>query len=136
MFTAKATVISVSLMGCIASATAAGGQKNTTGLPTYPHDAGGIMDATYRSIPNGQHCINYQTSSKDSLATVEDWYKKELPNAKIDDINHNSWYGSNFKLNGIKLQLGNDVVNIYADTDRNMTTIELFKCQDAAKPSN
>ena len=94
------------------------------------------MDATVRSLPNGQHCISYMSNTGDSLSTVEDWYKKQLPNAKIDDINHNSMFGSYFKLNGIKLLSGNDLINIYADTDRNKTTIELYKCRDAAKPSN
>jgi hypothetical protein len=122
----------IPLIGIMATATAAGGQQNATGLPTYPHDAGGLMDATFRSLPNGQHCISYMTSTNDSLNTVEEWYKKQLPSAKVDDINHNSMFGSYFKLNGIKLLSGNDLVNIYADTDRNKTTIELYKCRDAA----
>jgi hypothetical protein len=94
------------------------------------------MDTTFRSLPNGQHCISYMSNTGDSLSTVEDWFKKQLPNAKIDDINHNSMFGSYFKLNGIKLLYGNDLVNIYADTDRNKTTIELYKCRDVAKPGN
>jgi hypothetical protein len=136
MYLSKAGVVGVALIGFIATAGAAGEQKNTTGLPTYPHDAGGIMDATVRSLPNGQHCISYMSNTDDSLSNVEDWYKKQLPDAKIDDINHNSMFGNYFKLKGIKLLSGNDIVNIYADTDRNKTTIELYKCRDAAKPSN
>lgn len=53
---------------------------------------------------------------------MEDWYKKQLPNAKTDDINHNSLYSADFKLNGIKLLSGYDLINIYADTDRNKTS--------------
>ena len=136
MHPSKTALVSVALIGFMESAGAAGGQGNTTGLPTYPHDAGGIMDATFRSLPNGQHCVSYMSNTGDSLSTVEDWYKKQLPNAKIDDINHNSMFGSYFKLNGIKLLSGNDLVNIYADTDRNKTTIELYKCRDAAQPGS
>jgi hypothetical protein len=136
MYLSKTALVGVVLIGFMTTAWAAGGQGNTTGLPTYPHDAGGIMDATFRSLPNGQHCISYMSSTGDSLSTVEDWYKKQLPSAKIDDINHNSMFGSYFKLNGIKLLFGNDLVNVYADTDRNKTTIELYKCRDAAKPGN
>jgi hypothetical protein len=136
MHPSKSAVLGVAFIGFTATAVAAGTQQNSTGLPTYPHDAGGIMDATFRSLPNGQHCISYMSSTVDPLKTVEDWYKKQLPNAKIDDINHNSLFGSYFKLNGIKLLSGNDLINIYADTDRNKTTIELYKCQDAAKPGN
>jgi len=105
---------------------------NTTGLPTYPHDSGGTMDATYRSIPNGQHCIHYQTNTPDALADVEAWYKKQMPNAKTDDVNKDSLYGSYFKLDGIKLLLGNDIVNIYRMANQKTTSIELFKCKDAA----
>jgi hypothetical protein len=134
MYLSKATLIRVVLIGFTATAGAAEPQ-NTTGLPTYPH-ANGIMDATFRSLPNGQHCMSYMGSTADSLNVVEEWYKQQLPNAKIDDINHNSMFGRYFKLNGIKLLSGNDLINVYADTDRNKTTIELYKCRDAAKPGN
>ncbi len=136
MYCSKIAVVSFALIGLIATAGAASEQKNATGLPTYPHDADGIMDSTFRSLPNGQHCVSYMSNTVDSLSTVEDWYKRQLPNAKIDDINHNSMFGSYFKLSGIKLLSGNDLVNIYADTDRNKTTIELYKCRDAAKSRN
>ena len=104
--------------------------SNTTGLPTYPHDSGGKMDATYRSIPNGQHCIQYQADTPDALADVETWYKKQLPSARADDINKDSLYGA-FKLNGVKLLLGNDFVNIYRMANQETTSIEIFKCKDA-----
>src|ERR1700722_9919572 len=87
--------------------------KNATGLPTYPYDSGGTMDSAYRSIPNGQHCIHYAGSTSDALAVVEDWYKKALPNAQSDDVNKNSLYGGYFKLDGIKLVMGNDFLTIY-----------------------
>jgi hypothetical protein len=128
-----AYIVAVALCGVLASASHAGdGQTNVTGLPTYPHDAGGQMDATVRSIPNGQHCIHYSSNSADALATVEDWYKKTLPSAKIEDINKNSLYGSYFKLDGIKLLMGNDIVNVYRMGDSKQTSIEIFKCKDAA----
>jgi hypothetical protein len=50
-------------------------------LPTYVHDTGGKMDATYRSIPNGQNCISYAGDTPDALADVEAWYQKQMPNA-------------------------------------------------------
>jgi hypothetical protein len=42
-------------------------------------------------------------------------------------------FGSYFKLDGIKLLSGQDLINIYADTERHKTTIELYKCRDAAQ---
>jgi len=101
---------------------------NSTGLPTYPHDTGGKMDTTFRSIPNGQHCMHYAGDTPDALADVEAWYRKKMPN----DVNKNSLYGSYFKLDGIKLLVGNDFVNIYRMTNQKTTTIEIFKCSDAA----
>jgi hypothetical protein len=122
-----AATISVSVLSPSMAA-----DNNSTGLPTYPHDGGGTMDATYRSLPNGQHCIHYQTNTTDALSDVEAWYKKQLPNAALDDVNKDSLYGSYFKLDGIKLLMGNDIVNIYRMTNQKTTSIELFKCRDAA----
>ncbi len=103
---------------------------NSTGLPTYPHDSGGKMDAVYRSIPNGQQCMSYSGDTPDALEVVEAWYKKQMPAAKTDDINNHSLYGS-FKLDGIKLLQGNDFVNIYRVPNQRTTSIEIFKCKDA-----
>ena len=86
----------------------------------------------YRNIRNGQHCIHYQTNTPDTLADVEAWYTKQMPNAKSDDINKDWLYGSYFKLDGIKKLLGDDIVNIYRMANQKTTSIELFKCKDAA----
>jgi len=120
------------LAGLAFAALSFAADHNTTGLPTYPHDSGGTMDATYRSIPNGQHCTHYQGDTPDALADVEAWYKKQMPGAKTDDVNKDSLYGAYFKLDGIKLLLGNDIVNIYRMANQKTTTIEMFKCRDAA----
>jgi hypothetical protein len=115
-------------------APAAGPSRNTTGLPTYPHDSGGMMDSVYRSVPNGQHCMHYAGSTPDGLSAVEEWYKKELPKAHIDDVNKNSLYGGYFKLDGIKLTIGNDFLTIYRTAKGTETSIEIFKCNDAPPP--
>jgi hypothetical protein len=111
-------------------ASAGGPNNNTTGLPTYPHDSGGMMDSVYRSVPNGQHCMHYAGSTPDALAVVEDWYKKQLPKAHIDDVNKNSLYGGYFKLDGIKMVIGNDFLTIYRTAKGTQTSIEIFKCND------
>ncbi len=123
-----AAAVSVSISSASLAA-----DSNATGLPTYPHDGGGKMDAAYRSIPNGQHCMHYQGDTLDALADVEAWYRKQMPNAKTDDVNKDSLYGSYFKLDGIKLLIGNDIVNIYRMANQKTTSIELFKCRDAAQ---
>jgi hypothetical protein len=127
----SASVIAASA-GLAFAAVSFAADVNTTGLPAYPHDSGGKMDAIYRSLPNGQHCLHYESNTPDALADVEAWYKRQMPGAKTDDVNKNSLYGSYFKLDGIKLLLGNDIVNIYRMADQKTTSIEMFKCRDAA----
>ena len=122
--------VAVAFFGIVFALPSLAADTNTTGLPTYPHDGSGKMDAVYRSLPNGQHCIHYQGDTPDALVEVEAWYKKQMPNATIDDVNKNSLYGSWFKLDGIKLLLGNDIVNIYRMANQKTTTIEMFKCKD------
>jgi hypothetical protein len=123
--------VAAAFFGLVISFASLAAGTNTTGLPTYPNHGGETMDATYRSIPNGQHCIHYETDSPDALADVEAWYKKQMPGAKTDDVNKGSLYGSYFKLDGIKLLSGNDIVNIYRMANQKTTSIEIFKCKDA-----
>lgn len=140
---AAVATLAVALAG---AAYATGTDQNTTGLPTYPHDEDGKMDAVARMLPNGQHCTHYSSSSKDALDTVIDWYRKQLPTAKAEDVNKDSLYGSYFKLQGVKLLVGNDIVNVYRLPDNaglpyvkkeslEKTSIEIFKCQDAPSPA-
>jgi hypothetical protein len=105
--------------------------KNATGLPTDPHDSGGSMDSTYRSIPNGQHRLHYAGDTSDALAVVEEWYKRVLSGARIDDVNKDSPYGNYFKLDGIRLLAGNDLLNVYRTEGSAKTSIKIFKCRDA-----
>lgn len=130
---------------CVAGAVET--HKNITGLPTYPRDKGGLMDAVSRSLPNGQHCIHYASSTTDPLQAVIDWYKKALPGARVEDVNKDSLYGNYFKLDGVKLLVGNNIVNVYRMTgglnlpyvkkdDAQKTSIELFKCSDAPAPKH
>ena len=94
------------------------------------------MDAVVRSIPNGQHCTHYSSTTPDTLATVIDWYKKALPAATVEDVNKDSLYGSYFKLDGVKLLAGHDIVNVYRMGQDSATNIEIFKCNDAAPPKH
>lgn len=103
-------------------------QKNTTGLPTYPKDEGGVMDSEFRLTPDGKQCIHYASDTDDALVAVEAWYKKALPGATVGDVNKNSPYAP-IVLNGIRLLAGKDVVNIYRLPKGDHTLIEIFKCK-------
>jgi len=111
------------------------GDANSTGLPTYPYIEAKAtsMDATYRSLPNGQHCVHFNASTTDALGTIEAWYRSQMPGAKIRDVNENSLYGSYFKLQGLSFLLGNDIVNVMKMGNDKATYLDLFKCRDAAQ---
>jgi hypothetical protein len=129
-----ALALAVTCAGFALPGISVAGDANSTGLPTYPHiDAKATsMDATYRSLPNGQHCVHFNASSADSLETVEAWYRSEMPGAKIRDVNENSLYGSYFKLQGISLLAGNYIVNVMRMGTDKATYLDLFKCRNVA----
>jgi hypothetical protein len=106
--------------------------KNTTGLPTYPHVSSAMMDGVLRNTL-GRQCTHYAADSPDPLETVEDWYRKALPGAVESDVNKDSIYGSYFKLTGIRLSRDNDFLTIYRMPAGSSTSIELFKCSAPTK---
>jgi len=101
--------------------------RNTTGLPTYPHLLRAIMDPVPRDTL-GHQCTHYAAESGDSLEAVEAWYRKELPGSVESDVNKDSIYGSYFKLTGIRLTKGQDFLTVYRTSDGASTSIELFRC--------
>jgi hypothetical protein len=111
-----------------AGATAADIDKNTTGLPTYPHLRRAVMDAVSRNTL-GRQCTHFAADSGDPLEMVQDWYRKALPGAVESDVNQDSIYGSYFKLTGIRLTRGSDFLTIYRTANGASTSIELFKCR-------
>jgi hypothetical protein len=102
-------------------------EKNTTGLPTYPHVKSAMMDPVPRNTL-GRQCTHYAADSPDPLETVEAWYRQALPGAVETDVNQDSIYGSYFKLTGIRLTRKDDFLTVYRMPDGNSTSIELFKC--------
>ena len=120
--------VTASVLALLGSSLAgAANDRNTTGLPTYPHVTQAIMDPVPRDTL-GRKCIHYVADSEDRLEAVEEWYRRVLPNAAVSDVNQNSIYGEAFKLTGIRLTLGNDFITLYRTANGRMTSIELFKC--------
>jgi hypothetical protein len=103
--------------------------RNTTGLPTYPHLTNAIMDAVPRDTL-GHKCIHYAATSPDRLETVEAWYRLALGGATESDINKDSMYGNYFRLVGIRLTRGADLVTVYREENGKTTSVELFKCAE------
>ena len=103
--------------------------RNTTGLPTYPHLTDAVMDSVVRDTL-GHKCIHYAATSPDRLETVEAWYRQALRGATESDINKDSMYGEYFKLVGIRLTRGTDLVTVYREENGRATLVELFKCAE------
>lgn len=106
--------------------------KNTTGLPTYPHLRRAVMDPVSRNTL-GHQCTHFAADSGDPLEMVEAWYREAMPGAAESDVNQDSIYGSYFKLTGIRLSKGNDFLTVYRTANGTSTSIELFKCEVAPK---
>jgi hypothetical protein len=104
--------------------------RNTTGLPSYPHLRSAVMDPVARNT-QGRQCTHFAADSPDSLEAVESWYRQALPGAVESDVNKDSIYGSYFKLNGIRLVRGNDFLTVYRLANGSVTSIELFNCGPA-----
>ena len=52
--------------------------KNATPLPTYPH----LVNATMLGRPDNRGCIEYMSSTSDSLKTAIAWYRSKLSGVK------------------------------------------------------
>jgi hypothetical protein len=126
----RLSVMALSTLGSLA--VAADIDRNTTGLPAYPHLQSAMMDPVARTT-QGKQCTHYAADSPDPLETVESWYRQALPGAVESDVNQDSIYGSYFKLTGIRLARGNDFLTVYRLANGNLTSIELFKCTGSAK---
>jgi len=119
------------LLTLVSATVPAADDRNTTGLPTYPHISRAIMDPVPRDTL-GSKCIHYTADSPDPLDSVEAWYRHALPGAVESDVNQNSLYGDFFKLSGIRLTLGTDFVTVYRTANGRLTSIELFRCAGRA----
>jgi hypothetical protein len=120
--------LAICLIACPFPSAATDIDKNTTGLPTYPHLRRAIMDSVSRSTL-GRQCTHFAAESGDPLEMVEAWYRRSVPGAVETDVNQDSIYGSYFKLTGIRLTRGNDFLTVYRAANGTSTSIELFKCQ-------
>jgi len=124
--TVAAAVLGI-LISLVSASLLAADDRNTTGLPTYPHISRAIMDPVPRDT-RGVKCIHYTADSPDPLDSVEAWYRNALPGAVESDVNQNSLYGDFLKLNGIRLTRGADFVTVYRTSNGRLTSIEIFKC--------
>ena len=91
--------------------------RNTNGLPSYPHLNSALM-AAHDRIQNNFY-DDYKQDSPDKIADVEAWYRKAFAGAKEMPT------GGNYP--GIHLTRGRDVIWIYQFPGMKTTSIEAMK---------
>ena len=100
-----------------ASAIASDIDKNTNGLPSYPHLNSTLM-AAHDRIQNNIY-DDFKQDSPDNIADVKAWYRKTFSGARETST------GGNYP--GIKLTRGKDVIWIYQFPGMKTTSIEAMK---------
>jgi hypothetical protein len=100
---------------------------NLTGLPAYPNLDAAVMDKVWKTETLGRWCTRFSSSTTDSLATVEAWYRRRLLQASETELANDDAYSAYPQLSGIKLALGVDYVAIYRLPNQ-PTIIELHRC--------
>jgi hypothetical protein len=123
-----AAVCAVSLMTSASLAMAAD-VRNPTGLPVYPNIDNARLDDRLRTDDFGRWCIRLSTRSLDSLATVENWYRRALSTASETDLRNDGDYESSYKaLDGIKLTMNLAFVAVYKASGGAATSIDIVRC--------
>jgi hypothetical protein len=114
---------------CGAAAAPAAVTQNLTGLPTYPHLTGAVMDDVWHTENLGRWCARFTGVTSDGLDAVEDWYRRTLRHASETDLTRDRRFQGSPELAGVKLALGVDYVALYR-MPHQPTVIELHLCRD------
>ena len=102
---------------------------NPTGLPVYPNLDNARLDDRLRTDDLGRWCIRLSARSLDSLATVEDWYRRALSTASETDLRNDGDYESSYvELDGIKLTMNLAFVAVYKASKGAATSIDIVRC--------
>jgi hypothetical protein len=105
---------------------------NPTGLPVYPNAHNARLEDRWRTDDFGRWCIHLSARSQDSLATVENWYRRALTSASETDLYHDADYERSYAaLDGIKLTVNLAFVAVYKASKGADTSIEIVRCGSA-----
>jgi hypothetical protein len=103
--------------------------RNPTGLPVYPNIDKARLDDRLRTDDFGRWCIRLSARSLDSLAAVEDWYRRALSTASETDLRNDGDYESYYvQLDGIKLTMNLAFVAVYKASKGAATSIDIVRC--------
>ena len=102
---------------------------NPTGLPVYPNLDNARLDDRLRTDDLGRWCIRLSARSLDSLATVEDWYRRALSTASETDLRNDGDYERSYvEIDGIKLTMNLAFVAVYKASKGAATSIDIVRC--------
>lgn len=103
--------------------------NNPTGLPIYPHVDHAQLEDRLRTDYLGRWCMHFSARSFDSLATVENWYRRTLSSASETDLGHDRDYQRSYAaLDGIKLTMNLGFVAIYRASSGALTSVDIVRC--------
>ena len=103
--------------------------NNPTGLPIYPNVVYTRLDDRLRTDDLGRWCIRLSARSFDSLASVENWYRRALSTASETDLRNDGDYESRYvALDGIKLTMNLAFVAMYQASKGAATSIDNVRC--------
>jgi hypothetical protein len=103
--------------------------SNPTGLPVYPNVSSARLEDRLRTDDLGRWCMHLSARSSDSLATVENWYRRALSTASESDLRNDRDYASSYvELDGIKLTMNLAFVAVYKTTTGGATSIDIVRC--------
>jgi hypothetical protein len=123
-----AMVYALSLMTG-SSLAAAAVVHNPTGLPVYPNIDNARLDDRLRTDDFGRWCMHLSARSSDSLAMVEDWYRRALSTASETDLRNDGDYERSYvQLDGIKLTMDLAFVAVYKASRGAATSIDIVRC--------
>ncbi len=103
--------------------------NNPTGLPLFPNVDHAQLEDRLRTDDLGRWCMHFSARSFDSLATVENWYRRTLSSASETDLGHDRDYQRSYAaLDGIKLTMNLGFIAIYQASTGAVTSIDIVRC--------
>lgn len=112
-----------------ASPASAADLLNPSGLPVYPNLDNARLEDRLRTDDLGRWCSHLYARSSDSLAAVENWYRRALSSASETNLRNDGDYEKNHvELDGIKLTMNLAFVAVYKASKGASTSIDIVSC--------
>jgi hypothetical protein len=102
---------------------------NPSGLPIYPNVDSARLEDRLRTDDLGRWCSHLHVQSADSLAAVENWYRRALSGASETNLHNDIDYARRYEgLDGVKLTMNLAFVAVYKASGGAVTSIDIVSC--------